>query len=74
MLETKCVDDKFQMLVTDSGPKVANIMILQPTSEISHYHKVTNITMSLTSLSTFIISLDNILCVAGSFLFECDLK
>ena len=26
-------------------------MILQPTSEISHHHKVTNITMSPTSLS-----------------------
>ena len=31
--------------------KVANIMILPPTSEISHHHKVTNITMSPTSLS-----------------------
>ena len=28
-------------------------MILPPTSEISHHHKVTNITMSPTSLSTF---------------------
>ena len=65
MLETKCVDEKFEMLVTNSGfwwqikyiekitnmTKVANIMILPPTSEISHHHKVTNITMSPTSLS-----------------------
>ena len=28
-------------------------MILPPTSEISHHHKVTNITMSPTSLSPF---------------------
>ena len=70
MLETKCVGDKFEMLVTDSGcwwpikyikkitnitKKVANIMILPPTSEISHHHKVTNITMSPTSLSPFCI-------------------
>ena len=66
ILETKCVGDKFEMLVTDSGywwpiwsigkitnitKKVTNIMILPPTSEISHHHKVTNITMSPTSLS-----------------------
>ena len=31
--------------------KGANIMILPPTSEISHHHKVTDITMSPTSLS-----------------------
>ena len=63
ILETKCVGDKFEMLVTDSGcwwailyidkntnitTKVANIMILPPTFEISHHHKVTNITMSPT--------------------------
>ena len=29
-------------------------MILQPTSEISHYHKVTNITMSPLSLSPYL--------------------
>ena len=61
MLETKCVGDKFEMMVTDSGfwwpiwyiekitnttKKVANIMILPSTSQISHHHKVTNITMS----------------------------
>ena len=59
MLETKWLGDKFEMLVTDSGcwwpieyiekitnitTKVANIMILSPTSEISHHHNVTNIT------------------------------
>ena len=59
MLE--CVVEKFEMLVTDSvcwwpiwyiekitniTKKVANLMILLPTSQISHYHKVTNITMS----------------------------
>ena len=63
MLVTKCVSGKFEMLVTDSGcwclnyyiekitnitNKVANIMILPPTSEISHHHKVTKITMSST--------------------------
>ena len=50
------------MLVTDVGDqmwpiwyigKITNIMILPPTSEISHHHKVTNITMSPTSLSPF---------------------
>ena len=66
MLETKCIGDKFEMLVTDSRcwwpiyyiekitnitEKFANIMILPPTSEISHHHKVTNITVSPTSLS-----------------------
>jgi len=65
MLKTKCVSDKFEILVTDSEcwwpiwyidkinditKKVANIMILPPTSEISHHHKVTNITMSPTAL------------------------
>jgi len=47
------------MLVTDlihseipqHNEKVANIMILSPTSEISHHHNVTNKTMSPTSLS-----------------------
>ena len=29
-------------------------MILQPTSEISHHHKVTNITMSPLSLSPYL--------------------
>ena len=59
MLETKCVGDKFEMLLTDlihwenrqHNEKVANIMIVPPTSQISHHHKVTNITMSPTSLS-----------------------
>ena len=66
MLETKCVGDKFEILVTDSGywgpisyiekitnitTKVAHIIVLPPTSEISHHPKVTNITMSPTSLS-----------------------
>ena len=45
------VGDKFEILVTDSGcwrpikyiEKIANIMILPPTSEISHHRKVTNI-------------------------------
>ena len=56
------VGDRFRMLVTDSGcwwpiwyieiitnitKKVANIMILPPTSQISHHHKVTNITVTL---------------------------
>jgi len=31
--------------------KIANIMILSPTSQIGHYHKVTNIPMSPTSLT-----------------------
>ena len=61
---------RFQMLVTDSGcswpikyiekitnitKKVANIMILPPTSDISHHHKVINISMSPTSLFPLII-------------------
>ena len=48
------VGDRFRMLVTDLNnitKKVTNIMILLPTSQISHHHEVTNITMSLTSLS-----------------------
>ena len=66
MLETKCVGDKFEMLVTDSEcwwpinyigkitnitKKVVNILILSPTSKIGHHHLVTKITMSPTSLS-----------------------
>ena len=55
------VGDRFRMLVTDlihwenhqHNEKVLNIMILSPTSEISHHDKVTNITMSPTSLSPF---------------------
>ena len=51
------VDDRFTMLMNDERcwwtKKVANIMILPPTSEISHHLKVTNITMSPTSLSPF---------------------
>ena len=59
MFETKCVGDKFEMLVTDIRKitnitsKVANMMILPPTSQIGHHHKVTNIAMSPTSLSSF---------------------
>ena len=53
------VDDRFRMLVNDlihwenhqHNEKVADIMILTPTSQISHHHRVTNITMSSTSLS-----------------------
>ena len=37
--------------------KVTNIMIPPPIFQISHHHKVTNITMSPTSLSPFKISL-----------------
>ena len=37
--------------VTNITKNVANIMILPPTSQISHHHKVTNITRSPTSLS-----------------------
>ena len=36
--------------ITNVTKKVVNIMILPPTSQISHHHKVTNITMSPTSL------------------------
>ena len=58
-LKTKCVGDNLGMLMTDFIHSeitnitkiVANIMILPPTSEISHHYKVTNITMSPTSLS-----------------------
>ena len=75
LLETKCVGDKFEMLVIDSGcwwsikyiakitnitKKVDNIMILSPTSEISHHHNVSYITMSPTSLST--IYFDPLFC------------
>ena len=64
MLETKCVGDKFEMLMTDlihwkthqhieksRQHKWCYIMILPPTSQISHHHKVTNITISPTLLS-----------------------
>ena len=59
MLE-KCVGYRFRMWVTDLihreitniAKKGANIMILPTTSEMSHHHKVTNITMSPTSLSS----------------------
>ena len=48
------VGDRFRMLVTDlihcenhqHKEKVANIMFLPATSEISHHHKVTNITVT----------------------------
>ena len=53
------VDDRFRMLVTDlihwenhqHNGKINNIMILPPTSQIGHHHKVTSIKMSPTSLS-----------------------
>ena len=63
------VGDRFRMLVTDlihwenrqhneksrqHNDSVTNIMILSPTSEISHHHKVTNITMSPLSLSLYL--------------------
>ena len=57
MLETKCVGDKFEMLVTylihweNHQINEPNIMFLPPTSQIGHHHKVTNITISPTSLS-----------------------
>ena len=44
---------KYIEKITNITKKVANIVILLPTSEISHHHKVTNITMSPTSLSPF---------------------
>ena len=49
------VGDRHIEKTTNITKKVANIMILSPTSEISHHHKVTNITMSPTSLSPFFI-------------------
>ena len=53
------VDDRFRLLVADlihwenhqHNEKVADIMIMPPTSQIGHYHKGTNITMSPTTLS-----------------------
>lgn len=52
MLEAKCIDDYFWMLVTDwihkkssTWWKIANIFILSPTSEICEHHKITNITV-----------------------------
>ena len=42
---------QYIMKITIITKQVANIMILPPTSENSHHHKVTNITMSPTSLS-----------------------
>ena len=75
MLETKFVNDKFEMLVTDSGcwwpiqsirkianitKKVANITILPPLSQMGHHHKVTSIPMSPTSLSPTIFGLINV--------------
>ena len=55
------VGDRFRMLVNDlihwenhqHNKKVAKIMILIPGSQTSHHQKVTNITMSLTSLWPF---------------------
>ena len=37
--------------ITNITKKVANIMILSPTSSIGNYYKITNITLSSTSLS-----------------------
>ena len=52
MFETKCVGDKFEMFkIINITKNVANIGILPLISEISHHHKVTNITMSPASLS-----------------------
>ena len=47
------VGDRFNTLRKSPSlrKKVASIMILPPTSQISHHHKVTNIPMSPTSLS-----------------------
>ena len=52
------IQDVGESMVTDlinwknhQRKKVVNIMILPPTSQIGHHHKVTNITMSPTSLS-----------------------
>ena len=57
--EVSDVGDRFGMLVTNlihwknhqHNEKAANIMILPPTSQLNHHNKVTNITMSPTSLS-----------------------
>ena len=54
LLVTICVDDKFEMFMTDLRcwwPINYNIIILSPTSEIDHHHKVINIKSSTTSLS-----------------------
>ena len=58
MLETKCVGDKFDMLVTDlkhsenhQHNEKSRQLNDSATSEISHHLKVTNITISPTSLS-----------------------
>ena len=63
-LNSSCIDDgdgcwRPNVLVTSLRcwwpiqyiVKVTNIMILPPTSQISHRHKITNITISPTSLS-----------------------
>jgi len=42
---------KYIEKITNIAKRVASTMIFPPTSEINHYHKVTNITMSPTSLS-----------------------
>ena len=70
------VDDRFTIVVTDllhrenhqPNEKVANIMILPPTAAISHHHKVTNITISPTSLSPseFDVFVGFIFCRPGS--------
>ena len=50
MLMTDLIHNVFQFgKITNITKNVANIMILSPTSEISHHNKVTNITMSPTS-------------------------
>ena len=61
------VGDRFRMLVTDlmhwenhqHNEKVTNIIVLPPTSEISHHHKVIKITMSPTSLSPHTVATDS---------------
>jgi len=73
-METKCVGDKFEMLVTDSGwwwpikyikeifnitEKVVNIMIPPPTSQISHHHNdVINITVWVITKHTVWVIID----------------
>ena len=64
-LATKCVGDKFQMLVTDFAIFVSNIEILSSRLEIvtifnspffnCHHSKVVSIKMSLTSLYPWIL-------------------
>ena len=51
MLVTVCIDDKLEMIDLKCWwPINYNIIILSPTSEIDHRHKVINIKLSTTSL------------------------